>query len=129
MQYVLDTHALVWYVTADNRLGKDAYAALQSIDGGTSTGVVSVLVLSEIMYLEQKGRISVKLDELIEKLKTSENYRIVPMTLDTLNRAKQLTDIPELFDRMIAATALEHEGILLTRDSVFTSLPTIKTAW
>jgi len=57
MIFVPDTHALVWYVTADKRLGKRAQAALASVDEGAHRAVVSILVLAKIMYLEERGRV------------------------------------------------------------------------
>jgi len=62
MIYVPDTHALVWYLTADKQLGKQAKAALASVDAGRHQAVIPVIVLAEIMYLEEHGRIQVKLN-------------------------------------------------------------------
>lgn len=125
MIFVPDTHALVWYVTADKRIGKQAQAALASVDKGTNQALVPVVVLTEIMYLEEKRRVAIKLDELVENLRANENYSIAPLTLDTLFAAKRLAEIPELFDRAIAATALVHNAILVTRDPIFQNLKTI----
>jgi PIN domain nuclease of toxin-antitoxin system len=127
--YIPDTHALVWYLTADKQLGKQAKAALASVDAGSERAIIPVLVLAEIMYLEEKGRIRIKLNELVEYLQSNENYSMAPLTLSIVLAAKSLHRIPELFDRMIAATALEHDAVLLTRDSVFHNLSTVKIAW
>ena len=129
MIYVPDSHTLVWYLTADKRLGKHAKAALASVDAGANTAVISVMVLAEIMYLEEKGRIQIKLNELIKDLQANENYSIAPLTLDIVLAAKQITEVSELFDRMIAATAAANNAVLLTKDSVFRDLKTVKTTW
>ena len=81
------------------------------------------------MHLEEKGRIRIKLSELVEYLQTNENYSIAPLTLNVVLSAKSLHQIPELFDRMIAATSLEYDAVLLTRDPVFHNLSTIKIEW
>lgn len=129
MIYVPDTHALIWYVTADKQLGKQAKAALLSVDGGNDQAVIPVVVLAEIMYLEERKRIKVKLNELVEYLESNPNYVIAPLTLGLVLASKRITDVPELFDRMIAATALEYQAILLTCDSVFKNSNEIKIAW
>lgn len=129
MLYVPDTHALVWYVTADKQLGKQAKAALSSVDAGNDQAIVSVMVLGEIMYLEERGRIQVKLAELLEFLQSNPSYVIAPLTLHVILAAKRIKGVPELFDRMIAATALENEAVLLTRDSAFQGLHTVKIVW
>lgn len=51
--YVPDTHALVWYLTADRRLGKGARSALASVDNGSDHAIIPVVVLAEVMYLEE----------------------------------------------------------------------------
>lgn len=54
MQYVLDTHALIWYLTANPRLSAAAKSAFDEIDAGKAIGIVSVMVLAEIVLLEEK---------------------------------------------------------------------------
>jgi predicted nucleic acid-binding protein len=82
-----------------------------------------------MMYLEERGRIQVNLDVLIANLQSNANYSIVPFDQEILRAAKKLNQAPELFDRMIAATAIYFDAILLTRDNVFHDLRAIKTVW
>jgi PIN domain nuclease of toxin-antitoxin system len=129
MIYVPDTHALVWYLTADKQLGKQAKAALASVDAGRHQAVIPVIVLAEIMYLEEHGRIQVKLNVLLEYLRSIPTYTIASLTLDTVLIAKTITGVPELFDRMIVATALEHRAFLLSRDPVFRNVRDVQIVW
>jgi len=50
--YVVDTHALVWFLTADSRLSDTARQALALPD---SRLLISTLVLFEIKHLSAKG--------------------------------------------------------------------------
>lgn len=129
MLYVPDTHALVWYVTADKQLGKYAKSALASVDAGKNQAVIPVIVLAEMMYLEERERIKVRLNVLIEHLRSNPNYIIAPLTLETVLLAQRIKGVPELFDRMIIATALEYNATLLTRDSVFQGVSEVKILW
>ncbi len=129
MIYVPDTHALIWYLTADKQLGKQAKAALASVDAGHHHAVIPVIVLAEIMYLEERGRIKVKLDVLVEYVRSIPTYTIASLTLDTVLIARRITGVPELFDRMIVATALEHRALLLSRDPVFRDVRDVKIVW
>ncbi|MEW5720046.1 MAG: type II toxin-antitoxin system VapC family toxin [Chloroflexota bacterium] len=129
MIYVPDTHALVWYVTADKRLGKRAKAALASVDDGASQAIVSVLILAEIMYLQEHGRIQVNLKDLIARLQSNANYGVVPLDLDTVMTAEKVKQVPELFDRMILATTIKHRAALITRDSVFENTDAVEIIW
>ena len=58
----------------------------------------------EILYLFEKNRISVDLLKT-EELMKSRNYQFEPLSLDILKAASEIDDIPELHDRLIAATA------------------------
>lgn len=50
MDYVTDTHALVWYFTDDQRLGNNALLAFeQTVTSGIM--IVPSIVLAEIMYI------------------------------------------------------------------------------
>ncbi len=129
MIYVPDTHALVWYLTADKRLGKGARAALASVDNGSAHAIIPVMVLAEVMYLEEKGRVSFDLGKLIANLQGNANYSMASLTLEMVLVAKRLPEVPELFDRMIAATALANDAVLVTRDPVFDNLKAVKTVW
>jgi PIN domain nuclease of toxin-antitoxin system len=57
MKYVADTHALVWYFTSDQRLGKIAYKALQA--SKEKNGIlVPTIVLAELLYISKRERIN-----------------------------------------------------------------------
>ena len=64
MIFVPDTHALVWYVTADKRLGKHAKAALASVDEGAHQAVISVALKYRATLLSQ--------DSVFDNVKSTE---------------------------------------------------------
>jgi len=51
-----------------------------------------------------------------EKLMQSENYQFEPLSLEILKTAAEITDIPELHDRLIAATARHLDIPIITND-------------
>lgn len=129
MLYVPDTHTLVWYLTADQRLGEQAREALASVDRGEARALIPIIVLTEILYLEEKRRIHIRLEELLRYLQQHSQYDIVPYTLDLLMAVREINDIPELHDRIIAATARRHDAIVLTRDPAIAGSSSVKTLW
>lgn len=129
MTYLPDTHALIWYLTGDKRLGAKAKAALVRVDEGKDEAIVPVLVLAEILYLNEKGRIEISVEQIVDVLNDNEGYRIVPLTLDEIVAAQEIKDASELFDRMIAATAQTHKAVLVTRDHVLAKIKGIDTLW
>jgi PIN domain nuclease of toxin-antitoxin system len=129
---VLDTHAVVWYLESSPRLSP---AALAAIRGATAAGDrvhVSSVTITELVYLVEKGRIARPLfDQLLEALKRPDSG-LLPTPFD-LAMAEVMQRIPAVLvpdmpDRMIAATAL-HLGLpLVTRDTKIRSAPLV-TLW
>lgn len=81
------------------------------------------------MLAKERERIKVRLNTLIEYLQSNPNYTIASLTLDTVLLAKRIRGVSELFDRMIVATALEHDAVLLTCDSAFQNVSAVKIVW
>ncbi len=127
--YVADTHALVWYLTDDRQLSKRAGAFFEAADGGQAHIYVSTMVLAEIMYLSEKRRTTVRYDETVRHLSQNPNYTIVDVTLEVLESAKQLHGAAEIFDRLIAATAVIYNAKLITRDTTLSSLEGVECVW
>jgi PIN domain nuclease of toxin-antitoxin system len=117
--YVVDAHALIWYLEANPRLGPAAKAAL---DDPTAVLHFPVIALAEACWVVEKKRCSIP--DVVGFLHTIENdVRLVTVPLDrrVLDLSLTLTTIPEMHDRLIAATLLLLRGAgipasLLTRD-------------
>ena len=71
----------------------------------------------EVMYLFEKHRIGIGLLHT-EELLQSRNYQFEPLSLEVLQVASGIDDIPELHDRLIAATARYLDLPLITNDPV-----------
>ena len=80
----------------------------------------------EILYLFEKNRIKIDLIETEDLLK-SKNYQFEPLSLEILKTASEITDIPELHDRLIAATAKYSNIPLITNDPVIIESKFVKT--
>ncbi len=94
-----------------------SHQAFLSADRGEDTIIIPAVVLMEVLYLFEKNRISIDLLR-IEDLLRSRNYQCEPLTLEILKTASEITDIPELHDRLIAATARYLDLPLITNDPV-----------
>jgi PIN domain nuclease of toxin-antitoxin system len=55
-KYILDTHALIWYLEGNPNLGRQAKATMSAAD---SEMVLPLIALAEAAYLIEKGRISI----------------------------------------------------------------------
>ncbi len=117
---IADTHTAIWYLFSDPRLGSGASAFIEAaIARGDHIGV-SALSLAEMIYLIEKGRIPAgALDDLqaaigdpkavLQHVAFDEN---IAMEMRKIPRR----DVPDLPDRIIAATAQLRGVPLLSRD-------------
>jgi PIN domain nuclease of toxin-antitoxin system len=57
MDYVTDTHSILWYFTEDPRLSKRAFDVFkETVREGFI--IIPAVVLAEIMFISKKGRIT-----------------------------------------------------------------------
>jgi PIN domain nuclease of toxin-antitoxin system len=69
--YVTGTHALVWYLEDSPRLGNIARRVFDECERGEATIYVPAITLVEILYLQEKGRISADLKDRFDDVLTS----------------------------------------------------------
>jgi len=117
---VTDTHGLIWYLENSPRLGEKAGELFDACDQGKSLIYVPTICLIEIVYLQEKGRIPPNLkkhfDNELEKGETG--LVVVDLTVEVVKALSEVPRevVPELPDRIIAATALYLGLPLISRD-------------
>ena len=90
---------------------------------------IPAIVLAELLYLSEKGRISTNLAEIATHLNQSPHFSEYPMNLAVIQSAAQITDIPELHDRLIAGTAHLLNLPLISNDPVIQASTFVETLW
>ena len=115
--YVTDTQALIKFMMGKKVINDKAHQAFLSADKGESTIIIPAVVLMEVLYLFEKHRIDIGLLQTEDLLK-SQNYQFEPLILEILKTASEITDIPELHDRLIAATSRYLDIPIITNDPV-----------
>ena len=127
--YVADTHSLLWYFFDAPRLGLATQQAFDEVDAGRSTLIVPTIVLAEMIYVAQAGRLQFDLDMVFESLVNGDNYAIAPFDLTIAQSLRWATAIPEMHDRMIACTALHYGARLITKDPLIQASGLVETIW
>lgn len=128
MDYVTDTHSIVWYFTEDSRLSKKA---LEVFEGTMKQGVVIIpaVVLAEIMFIAKKGKITLTFEETLKKIEEYENFDVAPLDVDILKVADKIEAELEMHDKLIVATALHFNAALITKDRSITDTGLCSTIW
>jgi PIN domain nuclease of toxin-antitoxin system len=92
----------------------------------------SALSLAEVVYLQERGRIPAgTFDRLLEALEGENSFLVVsPVTLAVVAAMQAIprTEVPDLPDRIIAATALHLNIPVVSRDRKIT-VSHVRTIW
>ena len=116
-----DTHAVVWYLEASPRLSAAARNAMHSAIQAGEPIFVSPISLVEIAYLEEKRRLPGGMfDNLLQLVQQAgSGLVIVPFDLGAADAVRQIpaAAIPDMPDRMIAATAMLLNVPIVTADA------------
>lgn len=128
----VDTHALIWYLLEPVRLSPAARAALDAAAASGDEIAFSAISIVEIQYLAEKGRVpSDTLDRILKHV-ADPSRRLTSRPLDTVVAvgvaAVPRDEVPDMPDRIIAATALAFGLPLVTRDHRIRSAA-VATIW
>lgn len=129
MVYITDTHALVWYLTGDQKLGAEAKKIFTRLEKGKGRLLISLIVFLEVLVLVEKGRITFTWENFNEKIGQFPTAMIYPIGLDVLAEIKDIGNKLELHDRVLVTTTKIHEGVLITKDPEIKKIKEIKTVW
>lgn len=127
-EYVADTVALVLHLEK-RKSGASAEQIFDSAENGQTIIHIPAMVFAEILYLSEKKRITTNLADVFALLQNSPNFKEFPLTADVIKSAEQITDIPELHDRIISATAKHLNLELITNDTKIQNSTFVKTIW
>ena len=138
--YTTDTHALLWHLqersaprSGRRGLSPRARRIFATADEGRETILIPAIVLVELVYLSERGIIPGPLvDSLLADLSRGvENYQVVPLGLEVVHHLRDIpaVSVPEMPDRIIAATAKATRTPLLSRDETLTKLAGVQVTW
>ena len=131
-RYVSDTQCLLWYMTQDRRLPKMARMAFQQAKEGATQILVPSIVLVEAVFLAERQRVPRPLLNQLMALSDAPDagVRVVPLDLAVARAVRDFgpSAVPELADRIIAATARALNLPLLTTDPAIAASGLVQVA-
>jgi len=116
MTFVADTHALVWHLTEERRLGRAARRLFRSADAGRNLGYVPAISLVEIALLYEKGRLRVSLARILETLAGHTGYAVLPLDLEQSMAFASFPGVRDPMDRLVLAAARATGSRLVSAD-------------
>lgn len=132
MKYIVDTHALIWFLEGNSRLGLSAKIILSDPNNEL---ILPAIALAEAAWIIERGRTSIPSTEaLFRILKSDPRISVYPLDQDVINQSASLSAVGEMHDRQIVATALllQHQGesiTLLTCDQNITASGLVSITW
>ena len=129
---VLDTHVAIWYLNDSGRLSPAASAAIDAAEASALPLYVPTICLVEMTYLQERSRIPIDAMKRLRSAVDEPNASLVlaPLTRDVADAVALVPrdDVPDMPDRVIAATAISLDVPLITRDGRIRA-STVRTIW
>ena len=116
--YVIDTHVLVWYFIGSKRLKPALRQKIDETRHQNGRLLVPTIVLAEALDIAEKGRVDFDFSEMYRYIREEPEFDIIGFSPEIFNTIIQISNIPELHDRIIVATARFYGTGILTKDRI-----------
>jgi PIN domain nuclease of toxin-antitoxin system len=129
MSLLLDTHAFLWWIDDDPRLGRKAREAIAAPGAPVAVSVASVW---EIAIKTSLGKLDAPSDltAWVREQLTANAFSLLPISL---SHATAVRDLPfhhrDPFDRLLFAQALGDDLVLVTVEGDVAALYGVPTIW
>src|ERR1022692_3748132 len=118
---VLDTHAAVWYLLGMRQLSRVALQAIRRTLRGGRPVYLSAISIIETSYLVERGRLPPEAIRRLDRelVEPTLGIEVIPVDARVAAAVRDIPReiVPEMPDRIIAATALYLNVPLITRDA------------
>lgn len=129
LKLLLDTHAVLWALAEPEKLSNKVKSALEDTSNPL---LVSSISLFEIATKNRIGKLDVPAFLLKDWQFVLSRLGAEILVLDgasALRAGKWLVEHRDPFDRILAAQAVEHELILVSKDSSFENFQGLQLLW
>lgn len=127
MNYILDTHTLIWFLNGDDKLSKKSKDIIEDQE---NLKLVSIATIWEIAIKISLGKFKFNqgFKQFLDLIEDN-GFEIVPITFDHVLTVSKLDFIHrDPFDRLIISQALTDDLTLITKDEYIEKY-NVKTTW
>jgi len=127
--YVVDTHALIWYLLNDRKLSQQARTIFQTAEQNQTVLILSAMVLAELYYANVKNKGFADFAKLYEDITSKPYIRFMPVDHTHIPDFMQDAAVPEMHDRIIAGIARRLGAPLISSDPLITAAGIVTVVW
>lgn len=127
--YVVDTHALIWYLLGDTKLSQRALALFQAAESGETRLIVPAIVLAELYFANEKHKWFADYRIVYEDIVSKDIFRFLPLNHHDVLDFEQDSPVPEMHDRMIVGVARRLNAPLITSDPLIVRADIVRVEW
>ena len=128
-RFVVDTHALWWYLRSPERLSAAASAVFRLAETGNATIMVPAIAVAEFYFLSVKLGQPFTPSDLLDALDEVSGIELSDLGKAQLAGLDLFPEIPEMHERLIAAESVALDAPVVTRDEILADSPQVETVW
>ena len=121
MNYVLDTHVLIWYFTGSKKLSRNAKEVIDDCISKGGELLIPTIVLSEALDVAEKRKVEFDFQKMYQVINDSPVFQIIGFGASIFDETLKMRDIQEIHDRIIVATARFYSVDIITKDRIIRS--------
>jgi PIN domain nuclease of toxin-antitoxin system len=129
---VADTHTALWYLYGDSRLSKRGKIFIDDAAAAVRRIAVSAISLAEVVYLVEKRRVPASAYQDLRSALSDPDHVFVeePLSADVVEAMRSVPrdDVPDMPDRIVAATAIYFRVPVISRDGKIRA-SAVETIW
>lgn len=128
MEYLIDTHVLIWYIEGDPALPSHLIKVLDDSDTNIIISIASLWELT-IKVGSGKLKLSITTQQLQQRISASRNFKVLDIKLEHLLSLQSLPHHHgDPFDRMIISQAITEGLTIISADRQFGTYP-VNVSW
>ncbi len=128
-EYIVDSHALFWFLEYPSKLSPAADAVFRLAAAGGAVIVVPAIVVAELFYLTAKAGLPILPSDLLSRINASREFAFSELGQDQLEAMESIAVVTEMHDRLIAAEAVVRRAPVISRDEILRLSQVVDVIW